>query len=568
MIGQKDAKIPLIPIEETKSRNANINDTNINCDTNTDTNNDNYDSSKDHETIICDACLKEFQVELVGKDRTEKEEDLRKKKEKLKQGLTHKEFVDVNIKIFKIPVDCLCNLRHHSDTISYKKRIENEIKKETEKNEEEKKKRERCKKLANDIINRGDVTNFIIETAGKFHCGDEKEILIMYFSALTTKIKNSNGMHMNAVGDIGIGKSDIQRTVAFLLPANRIKSGNISPKAIYYGEFLDGIVIFIDDTEISEDLAELMRKTTTQFHQKCEHYVTKDQKYIELIAPAEIVWWINYNFATSDEALNNRFIVFNVDESEDRKRRIHEFITQREKEGRPTFYVDDDVEICRMIFDLLPSCTVRLPFDTQKYYEIQHDMGFRDRNILMDIIKCLALVDYKKREIIPGILTIDANDEDFRIAGDMWNYIFNDSSGKKCEKKRDNMTNLERNIYKLLIENPIGYFVGDIALKLDKSIQNVSRSLSNLKNKRSDIDYQDESVPVRDTNGIIIKTVHRRRYLISGLDISNCTIYEHPIFESSEEEKGKADDLKENRYMQRHKNKYSERTGINTQIPE
>lgn len=550
-----NSPIPLIPIEEEANSDGL------------------KDDLKDYVTIICDKCLKEIQSSLAGKDLSEREISLKAIKDRLKEGITHKEFVDKNKDRINETTDCQYKLRYHSDSISIRRRREKEIEKEVKENEEENKRKQRYIELAKDIINKGEVKEFIIKTAAKFHWGDEIEIIAIYYSALTTKIKNSTGMHMNAVGDIGIGKSDVQRTVAFLLPINRIKVGNISPKAIYYGEFPDGIVIFLDDTEISEDIAELMRKTTTQFHQKCEHYVVMKGEYIELIAPAEIVWWINFNFATSDEALNNRFIIFNVDESKERKEKIHDFITKREKEGRPAFYIDDEVEICRMIFDFLPLCRVKVPFDTQKYYEIKYDIGFRDRNIIMDMIKCSALINYKKRtaEKLTEILTIEANEDDFNTAKKLWNYLFGYSdNGENCKNgksdngksKRDNLTKLERNIYQLLIANPEGFYVGDIALKLDKSIQNVSRALSNIKNKVSDVDHQEESVPIKDADGRLIKTIHKRRYLITGIDLTN--IYNPPASSATEEEKNAADNI-DNKYTQRTGagiDKYSQRTRI------
>lgn len=450
--------------------------------------------SADKEVLDCPYCdeLCYFDEQLTQKN-NEKKEEIEKQKDNNIENRPVLQSVDIE------------------DTKSQGSRVNIKTPRfviDKSKNDEENK--EKYIEEATKIINSGDALSFILDTTQKFHGGDLFKLEITYYSALTTKILNANGTHTNNIGEMGTGKSHVQRIIGNLLPPDRFIDSGLSPKALFYiEEYKDGIVIFIDDKLPSEDMATLIRQTTTKFHVKNRWTtVSKDRESLKLIAPARIVWWMNFIFVGKDAPLNDRFIPISFEETDSKKEEINDKIIEKNRKGLPDIYVDDDVEVCRSIFELLPECRIKIAFDKKKYYQIIDKPSPRDLNIISDLIKCSALLNYKKRLSYTelDILTVDVSEEDFDRIKLLWNDLF-----KKSGNKRDNLTDGQRKLYDLLLTGR--YTQGEIAKKLGTKQPSVSAALKGLMEQCTDIGVEKMTITEKfgkDTS----KSVPRKVYFI------------------------------------------------------
>ncbi|MBZ5529630.1 MAG: hypothetical protein LAN71_17245 [Acidobacteriia bacterium] len=393
---------------------------------------------------------------------------------------------------------------------------------------------EEIRKEAGKIIKEGKIVEHLVKCAHKFHMGDDVDIEATYYSACTIKIKNSLGLHIDTVGDSGIGKSHVQKTVSFLMPDNAVISMSVSPKYLFYKEeFMGGTVLFMDDIDVDDELKAIIKRTTSNFHDTVKHgsIVNGDAK--EFNIPPEIVYWVNYNYTSIDEAYNNRFLINSKHLTIEDRKNIANFMAERKKKGLIEFYADKDVRIMREIWNLLPNCYVMLPFEANDYYKIIKSWDLRDHNIISDMVTCSALLNYMNRVskvISDKNLVITAEHKDILNAEKIWNFYFGHLKNVKNKDtaRHEKLTRLETQIYdRLYEEGSNGMLQKDICKDLKKSDQNISRSLHALMNKLSDVYYQDETVPITneqfDINGrvvkkTLIKTVRRKRWYAGNLN--------------------------------------------------
>lgn len=396
---------------------------------------------------------------------------------------------------------------------------------------------EEIKKEAMQIIKEGKIIEYLVKCAHKFHMGDDVDIEATYYSACTIKIKNSLGLHIDTVGDSGIGKSHVQKTVSFLMPDDAVISMSVSPKYLFYKEeFMGGAVLFMDDIDVDDELKAIIKRTTSNFHETIHHGTIVNGDAIEFNIPPEIVYWVNYNYTSIDEAYNNRFLINSKHLTIEDKKNIATFMAERKKKGLLEFYADKDVRIMREIWGLLPNCHVMLPFEANDYYEIIKSWDLRDHNIISDMVTCSALLNYMNRVskvMSDKYLVITAELQDLLNAEKIWNFYFGHLKNTKNKDvaRHEKLTRLETQIYdRLYEEGSNGMLQKDICKDLRKSDQNISRSLHALMNKLSDVYFVDETVPITDeqfdntgrvVKRTLIKTIRRKRWYAGANNLDN-----------------------------------------------
>ena len=85
---------------------------------------------------------------------------------------------------------------------------------------------------------------------------------------------NTKGLHIWAQGKHGQGKSHGIEVMVILLPEDRVKDGDVSPKVLYYmqenGLILPCTTVSIDDIDLKGLLSALFKKMTTRFQTRCK----------------------------------------------------------------------------------------------------------------------------------------------------------------------------------------------------------------------------------------------------------------------------------------------------------
>ena len=120
---------------------------------------------------------------------------------------------------------------------------------------------------ANDILNNGDLLDFILNVWNQFHVGDTNIGENMLSSIGCTQVINAKlGTHHKPSGGSGKGKSDAFQSMIILLPAYKCIVGSMSSKALFYDPNLkQGTITYTDDAQFSPDVVAMIKQATSDF---------------------------------------------------------------------------------------------------------------------------------------------------------------------------------------------------------------------------------------------------------------------------------------------------------------
>jgi len=211
---------------------------------------------------------------------------------------------------------------------------------------------------------------------------------------------NTKGLHIWAQGKHGQGKSHGIEAMVILLPEDRIKDGDVSPKVLYYmqenGLILPGTTVSIDDIELSGPLSVLFKKMTTRYQAGAEQRIVIDGEVLELKMPPRLAIWTSSVDMQGDEQLKDRFLFVLIDEKQTAA--IIDFM--KDKDRAPQSDGDKEFEnaVCQGLFSDLASKTFHVDIPFSDDFEIRVSEGTRGYGIFSDMIKGLAALRYAKRE--------------------------------------------------------------------------------------------------------------------------------------------------------------------------
>jgi len=144
------------------------------------------------------------------------------------------------------------------------------------------------------ILKTGDPLAFLLDTFNKSHVGDRTVAECLALSVASQSVENTNGLHVSISGNSGKGKSHACVTMLNLIPKDYRLTGTVSDKALYYADdLLPGTVFLFDDMALSDDLQEVLKSATTNFHEPIEHRtLTTERKLRVCSIPERCVWWL------------------------------------------------------------------------------------------------------------------------------------------------------------------------------------------------------------------------------------------------------------------------------------
>lgn len=277
---------------------------------------------------------------------------------------------------------------------------------------------EKIQELAYTILREGDAFDFMLETWNLRHVGDTNLGENCLCSVGSTYILNSDmGLHIKPSGESGKGKSDAMKEATLLLPAHKCISSSLSGKALFYDPDLKpGTIIYSDDAHLNDDIVATIKQSTSSFQEITKHRTVVNGELKIFDIPERVVFWFSSVDGISDEQLANRFLNADVDCSEAQDERVHNHINDREALAYSP--IDDDVLICRCIFDILDKdrYVIKIPFS--KAIDWRNKQNRRNYQKFLDIIRAVAFFNVFQRRKINGIYLADK--EDFDRAVDIY----------------------------------------------------------------------------------------------------------------------------------------------------
>jgi hypothetical protein len=372
------------------------------------------------------------------------------------------------------------------------------------------------KAKALEVLQTGDPIRFVVDSCGRMVLGAENAFRKLICCVSVQNVRQSAGLHPKLSGSSSGGKSWTAYVFMHHLPREAVVKGSMSAKAVFYHHNDNRIILTLDDYQAgNEDLDTIIKQTTTEFHEPFFHRTVIKQKPVTLEIGSEQTWLITSVENVQDIQVLNRAIPINVDDSAELTQKVNSFTIERYGKGETAKLLDDNVLICRAIFQILRDAdyiNVRVPFyDRIEWIDTSNR---RNPSIFMDlVIAHTAMFRYQRKKDAEGYYL--ATEEDFEAARE----LFTDNDGEELVKR---FTKKEREVLEFMSSRPDGVTVNDLVEKLKISRQrarnilvgeNGKGGLSNkvtlLKNKLSEM---------VELNGGDRRTAHATYYRIANYD--------------------------------------------------
>ena len=222
-----------------------------------------------------------------------------------------------------------------------------------------------------DILVNKDPIEFLVRTAGKIHVGD-KFLVALNICIGVTPWFDTDTLHFYPVGKSGGGKSSLCSKILHLFPKSFVEViSSSSPKALYYawlsGSLNMNKIIFLDDIEAGRDFIDVIKAFTSASIVKPRHWTLDMHRRFLDIKPDKMysIWLTSVN-PIDDDQLKNRFIMGNIDDSEEQDKLVNEHIKELYRKGlERKVAFDPDFQIAKNMLNIILSeqNQVLIPYD-------------------------------------------------------------------------------------------------------------------------------------------------------------------------------------------------------------
>lgn len=283
------------------------------------------------------------------------------------------------------------------------------------------------------IIGEGKTFEYIYGVWRTRHHGDAALGKALLLSVGCQSIRNSRGIHIQAGGGSGMGKSDAALQMAELMPTEYLLDGDVTPQALFYsaGLMKDGTIVLIDDIVWRDELGSSVKKITTKFQQGAVKNATVKMEGEIKRTRKRLTFWVSCVDSQADEQIRDRFILANVDESPEHiKDVLAAMKVQDSGEAADSAAMRYEELVCQeLIRDLkTKDFEVVIPFSKR----IQFRGEPRAYRIFSDMVKAFAAFSYRKRGLDEkGRLVAEA--EDFENAKALYEELGGHSRDKYGE---------------------------------------------------------------------------------------------------------------------------------------
>ena len=330
---------------------------------------------------------------------------------------------------------------------------------------------------AKNILSEGDPINYILETVGKKHTGDEKTQEGIAVSIAGQSCANTAGLQISVNGDSGSGKSHSLKSHLQLVPNAFKRETSLSAKAAYYMKMKPGLILFSDDKDPDEASEEVIKRATTKYQEYTVHTTVNDQETKTVTIPPRINWYLTSVQSNVSDQLLSRQLIFSTDTSDEQKNKIFE-MQKAEGFAGELFILEVTKEVltCRRIYSDIKShlFKVKIPFIDR--IEIKDKSNSRLFPMFLDMIKGYSIFKYQQRETDSDGYIL-ANMEDFQRAKNLFE--------SQRESLVSKLSERERKIVQYIAQHPAGCNTNEIAIGTKQSYKTVY----NMLNGRKDREY-------------------------------------------------------------------------------
>lgn len=276
-------------------------------------------------------------------------------------------------------------------------------------------------RIANEILEKGDIFQFINEEATKLHAGDGDLIRLEWVSALSGPL-SFIPINTWVIGRSGKGKSHAKYTIIQLLPKELYQVfTSASPLSLFYflkhrsKTALDGIVLYIDEVEASKYAIPMLRTLTSQTKILPRHLSVHEAEILDLKIHGKRTVWFTSVKTFGSEQIKNRFIHANPDETIEQDDRVFDLQDRMYRCGEPQYSFHVAKALAHTIVEDTKDLKVAIPY--------RIDWPFKERRhlypIFLSFIQVICKIHYKLRKRDQKGRLV-ATEEDFNRAKDLW----------------------------------------------------------------------------------------------------------------------------------------------------
>jgi hypothetical protein len=273
--------------------------------------------------------------------------------------------------------------------------------------------RESATRKAKDIMKSGNPIEFIAGVVRQYHIGDDNTEEGLSVSIASQSCLNSSGIQIALNGESGSGKSHIVKTHLRFVPAKYRVSSGLSPKAAYYMNLKEGMVVFYDDVSMSLEMEEIIKRATTNYQECTEYNTVYNGTGKKLIIPPRINWFLTSVNSESSKEVLNRQLTFSTIETPKHKSSIFDNQQDCAIKGIYEFTeITEDILVCRAIYEMIKSQTFKVKIPFAKQIELKDKSDSRVFPLFLDMIKGYTIFFHKQRQQEDGFLIATKDDFD------------------------------------------------------------------------------------------------------------------------------------------------------------
>ena len=321
-----------------------------------------------------------------------------------------------------------------------------------------------------DILVNQDPLEFLVKTAGKIHVGDKFLVALNICIGLTPWFETDT-LHFYPVGKSGGGKSSLCSKILHLFPKSFVEViSSSSPKALYYawlsGSLNMNKIIFLDDIQAGMDFIDVIKAFTSASIVKPRHWtLDAHRKFLDIKPDKMYSIWLTSVNPINDDQLKNRFIMGNIDDSDEQDKMVNEHVKKMYRNGLEKKVArDPSFKLAKNILNIVlsESANVIIPYDIT--FPIMFDR--RSLPFFLILIKSSAFLNKFKREKIGN--KILASFADFEVARMLWESIIEYQSAKVSKDSISLLNLLPENEEEAMTRS-------EIATKLKVSTKTIER---------------------------------------------------------------------------------------------
>lgn len=273
--------------------------------------------------------------------------------------------------------------------------------------------RENATRRAKEIMESGNPIKFINDVVKQYHIGDHWTEEGLCVSIASQSCLNSSGIQIGSNGESGSGKSHLMKVHIRLVPAQYRVSSALSPKAAYYMNLKEGMVVFSDDVNMSLEMEEIIKRATTNYQEYTEYNTVYNGAGKKLVIPPRINWFLTSVNSESSKEVLNRQLTFSTIETPKHKSSIFDNQQDCAIKGIYEFTeITEDILVCRAIYEMIKSQTFKVKIPFAKQIELKDKSDSRVFPLFLDMVKGYTIFFHKQRKNEDGFLIATKDDFD------------------------------------------------------------------------------------------------------------------------------------------------------------